>query len=216
MAARIERITFVGSQGDDLAARLDLPAGPPRAYAVFAHCFTCGKDILAASRIANALTEVGFGVLRFDFTGLGMSEGEFENTNFTSNTDDVRVAADWLRETYRAPQILIGHSLGGAAVLSVAGSIPEVRAVVTIGAPANAEHVSDVFSASLPQIEAEGVAEVELAGRSFRIRQQFVDDLRNNFVLDCAKTLKKALLVLHSPIDNIVGVENAAEIFSAA
>jgi uncharacterized OsmC-like protein/alpha/beta superfamily hydrolase len=216
MAARIERIAFVGSQGDDLAARLDLPAGPPRAYAVFAHCFTCGKDILAASRIATALTDAGFGVLRFDFTGLGMSDGEFENTNFTSNVDEVRAAADWLRGTHRAPQILIGHSLGGTAVLSVAAAIPEVRAVVTIGAPANTEHVSDVFSESLSKIEEEGVAEVQLAGRSFSIRQQFVDDLRSNSVLDQVATLKKALLVMHSPIDNIVGVEHAAEIFAVA
>ena len=216
MAARIDRITFVGSQGDDLAARLDLPASPPRAFAVFAHCFTCGKDILAASRIATAMTDAGFGVLRFDFTGLGMSGGEFENTNFTSNTDDVRAAADWLRETHRAPQILIGHSLGGAAVLSVAGSIPEVRTVVTIGAPANVEHVSDIFSASLPEIEETGVAEVQIAGRSFLIRQQFVDDLRDNTVLDRVATLKKALLVMHSPVDNIVGVAHAAEIFAAA
>jgi len=216
MAARIERITFVGSQGDDLAARLDLPAGPPRAFALFAHCFTCGKDILAASRIARALTDEGFAVLRFDFTGLGMSDGEFENTNFTSNTDDIRAAADWLRDNHKAPQILIGHSLGGAAVLSVAATIPEVRAVATIGAPANAEHVTDIFSDSLCEIETDGVAEVTLAGRSFMIRQQFIDDLRNSSVVERVARLKRALLVMHSPIDNIVGVENAAEIFAAA
>lgn len=215
MAARIERITFPGSQGDSLAARLDLPAGPPRAFAVFAHCFTCSKDILAASRIANALTDTGFGVLRFDFTGLGMSDGEFANTNFTSNTDDVVAAADWLRVTHRAPQLLIGHSLGGAAVLSVAGSIPEVRAVATVGAPASPSHVQGLFSSSLAEIESAGVAEVELAGRTFKIRKQFVDDLRENVVLDRVGKLKPALLVLHSPIDNTVGIENAAEIFEA-
>ena len=135
MGARIQKVMFPGSQGTELAARLDLPAGPPRAFALFAHCFTCGKDIHAASRIANALTDLGFAVLRFDFTGLGMSDGEFENTNFTSNTEDLVAAADWLRATHRAPQLLIGHSLGGSAVLDVAGSIPEVRAVATIGAP---------------------------------------------------------------------------------
>ena len=216
MAARIERITFPGSQGDELAARLDLPAGPPKAFALFAHCFTCSKDIAAASRIANSLTDAGFGVLRFDFTGLGMSGGEFANTNFTSNTDDIRAAADWLRAAHRAPQLMIGHSLGGAAVLAAAGEIPEVRAVVTIGAPASPDHVTGVFSESLDAIRADGVAQVELAGRPFTIRQQFIDDLRAHVVTDRVRALRTALLVLHSPIDNTVGVEHAAEIFGAA
>jgi uncharacterized OsmC-like protein/alpha/beta superfamily hydrolase len=217
MGARIERITFPGSQGTELAARLDLPAGPPKAFALFAHCFTCGKDIHAASRIANALTDVGFGVLRFDFTGLGMSEGEFANTDFTSNTEDLLAAANWLRTEHRAPQILIGHSLGGSAVLAVAASIAEVSAVATIGAPSSPEHVTGVFSASaLDEIESSGVAEVQLAGRTFRIRQQFVDDLRNHVVTENVAAMKKALLVLHSPIDNTVGIDNAAEIFLAA
>jgi putative redox protein len=216
MAARIERITFPGSQGTQLAARLDLPAGPPRAFALFAHCFTCGKDIAAASRIANALTDVGFGVLRFDFTGLGMSDGEFENTNFTSNTDDIVAAADWLRTQHRAPQLLVGHSLGGAAVLAVAADIDEVRAVATIGAPASPEHVTDVFESSLDEIAAAGVAQVQLAGRPFTIRQQFIDDLRSHVVTDRVRTMKRALLVMHSPIDNTVSIEHAAELFQAA
>ena len=217
MGARIERITFPGSQGSELAARLDLPAGPPKAFALFAHCFTCGKDIHAASRIANALTDVGFGVLRFDFTGLGMSEGEFANTNFTSNTDDLVAASDWLRANHRAPQVLIGHSLGGSAVLAVAGSIAEVRAVATIGAPSSPEHVTGVFpSSTIEEIEVSGMAEVHLAGRAFTIRRQFVEDLRNHVVSDRVATMKKALLVLHSPVDNIVGIDNAAEIFLAA
>ena len=216
MAARIERVTFRGSQGADLAARLDLPAGPARAFALFAHCFTCSKDISAASRIANALTEVGFGVLRFDFTGLGMSGGEFENTNFTSNTDDLVAAVDWLRSEHRAPQLLVGHSLGGAAVLSVAADVPEVRAVATIGAPASTEHVTGIFESSLEEIAAEGVAQVQLAGRPFTIRQQFVDDLRHHVITDRVATMKRALLVLHSPIDNTVSVDHAAEIFAAA
>jgi putative redox protein len=216
MTARIERVTFPGSQGADLAARLDLPAGPARAFALFAHCFTCSKDIAAASRIANALTDVGFGVLRFDFTGLGMSGGEFENTNFTSNTDDLVAAADWLRSEHRAPQLLVGHSLGGSAVLSVAADIPEVRAVATIGAPAGTDHVTGIFQSSLDEIAAEGVAEVHLAGRPFTIRQQFVDDLRNHVITDRVATMKRALLVLHSPIDNTVSVDHAAEIFTAA
>lgn len=199
-----------------MAARLDLPAGPPRAYALFAHCFTCGKDIAAASRIANALTDLGFGVLRFDFTGLGMSDGEFESTSFTSNTDDLVAAADWLRAEHRAPQLLVGHSLGGSAVLAVAADIAEVRAVATIGAPASPDHVTDVFRSSLEEIATTGVAEVELAGRHFTIRQQFVDDLRAHVVTDRVRTMKRALLVLHSPVDNTVSVDHAAEIFQAA
>ena len=216
MAVRIERVTFPGSQGTDLAARLDLPAGPARAFALFAHCFTCSKDIAAASRIANALTDVGFGVLRFDFTGLGMSEGEFENTNFTSNTDDLVAAADWMRAEHRAPQVLVGHSLGGSAVLAVAASIPEVRAVATIGAPASPDHVTGIFESSLAEIASEGAAQVQLAGRPFTIRQQFVDDLRNHVITDRVATMKRALLVLHSPIDNTVSIDHASEIFAAA
>ncbi len=216
MSARIERITFPGSQGDDLAARLDLPAGPPIAFALFAHCFTCGKDVKAASRIATALTDSGFGVLRFDFTGLGKSDGEFANTNFTSNTDDVLAAADWLRSTHQAPQLLIGHSLGGAAILAIAGDIAEVRAVATIGAPSDPEHVTGVFADSVGEIAASGEAEVQLAGRTFTIRQQFLDDLRNHVVVDRVATSKKALLVLHSPTDATVGIDNASEIFGAA
>ncbi len=216
MTARIRRITFPGSTGEELAARLDLPAGPARAYALFAHCFTCSKDLQAASRIATALTDSGFGVLRFDFTGLGKSGGEFANTNFSSNTEDVLAAADWLRVEHEAPQIVIGHSLGGAAVLAIAGSIPEVKAVATIGAPSDPEHVTGVFKSSLEEIEATGEAKVELAGREFTIRRQFVEDLRNHVVTDRVGELHKALLVLHSPIDNTVGVENAADIFNAA
>jgi uncharacterized OsmC-like protein/alpha/beta superfamily hydrolase len=216
MAARIERVTFPGSQGADLSARLDLPAGPARAFALFAHCFTCSKDVAAASRIASALTDVGFGVLRFDFTGLGMSGGEFENTNFTSNTADLVAAADWLRAEHRGPQLLVGHSLGGAAVLAVAADIAEVRAVATIGAPSSPDHVTDVFRSSLDEIAAAGVARVQLAGREFTIRQQFVDDLRDHVITDRVKTMKRALLVLHSPIDNTVSIEHASEIFAAA
>jgi len=143
--ARVEQVTFPGSQGHLLAARLDLPAGPPRAFALFAHCFTCGKDLRSAGRVASALTDSGFAVMRFDFTGLGASDGEFANTNFSSNTADVVAAIEWLRAEHAAPQILVGHSLGGAAVLSVAGDVPEVRAVVTVGAPADTEHVTGLF-----------------------------------------------------------------------
>ncbi|MEM8619685.1 MAG: alpha/beta fold hydrolase [Actinomycetota bacterium] len=216
MTARVQRITFPGSRGDDLAGRLDLPAGPPLAYALFAHCFTCSKDIKAASRIAAGLTDQGYAVLRFDFTGLGASDGEFANTNFSTNTDDLLAATAWLREHHRAPQLLIGHSLGGAAVLAIAGRVAEVRAVVTIGAPADPEHVTKSFDCSIEEIDAVGEADVELAGRTFRIRKQFLDDVRNAVVLDDFSSSRRALLVLHSPTDNTVGIENAAMIFEAA
>jgi putative redox protein len=216
MSARIERITFPGSQGDELAARLDLPAGPPTSFALFAHCFTCGKDVKAASRIATALTESGFGVLRFDFTGLGKSDGEFANTNFTSNTEDVLAAAEWLRNQHEAPQLLIGHSLGGAAVLAIADEIKEVRAVATIGAPADPRHIVSVFADAIDEIAATGEADVKLVGRTFTIRQQFLDDLRNHLVTDRVAKSKKANLILHSPVDDTVGIGHAAEIFDAA
>lgn len=216
MAPRIERITFPGSQGADLAARLDLPAGPARAFAVFAHCFTCSKDLRAASRIATALTEAGYGVLRFDFTGLGQSEGEFANTNFSSNSEDLIAAAEWLGTHHRAPQLLVGHSLGGSAVLAMAAEVPSVRAVVTIGAPADPAHVTGVFEDSIGEIEQEGAADVQIAGRPFTIRRQFLDDLRAHVVTERVGTMGKALLVLHSPIDEVVAVDNAGRIFDAA
>jgi putative redox protein len=213
---RIERITFTGSQGDQLAARLDLPAGPPRAFAVFAHCFTCSKDLRAASRLAAGLTDLGYGLLRFDFTGLGASEGEFANTNFSSNVDDLVAAAAWLREHHRAPQLLVGHSLGGAAAIVAATRIAEVGAVATIGAPCDAGHVAHLFGGALDRIVADGEAEIELEGRRFTIRRQFVDDLRRGVVTDAVAEFTGALLVLHSPIDNTVGVEHAARIYTAA
>ncbi len=214
--ARIERVTFPGSQGDELAARLDLPAGPPKAFALFAHCFTCGKDLRSAGRLASALTDAGFGVLRFDFTGLGSSEGEFANTNFSSNVEDLRAAVTWLRSAHAAPQILVGHSLGGAAVLTVAGDVEEVRAVVTIGAPSNTQHLTALFDDAVDEIAAEGEACVSLAGRPFTIKQQFLDDLDAQAVDERVAAMKKPLLVMHSPIDNTVGIENASEIFGAA
>ncbi len=216
MAPSSQKLTFPGSAGDMLAARLDTPAGTPRAHALFAHCFTCSKDIFAASRIARELTEHGFAVLRFDFTGLGMSEGEFANTNFSSNVADLLQAADYLRAHHQAPQLLIGHSLGGAAVLAAAGDVPEARAVATIGAPADAEHVIHNFAAEVGEIEAKGVAEVTLAGRQFTIKKQFLDDLKQTTLTDRIGALRKALLVFHAPRDETVGIENAAAIFAAA
>lgn len=214
--ARFERVTFPGSQGDALAARLDLPAGPPRAFALFAHCFTCGKDIRSAGRLSSALTAAGFAVLRFDFTGIGSSEGEFANTNFSSNTDDLLAAVDWLRSEHAAPQLMVGHSLGGAAVLAVAGQVEEVNAVVTIGAPADTEHLTGLFTDASDEIAARGEACVSLAGRRFTIKQQFLDDLGEHRVIERVAAMKKPLLVMHSPVDNTVGVEHAAQIFAAA
>jgi alpha-beta hydrolase superfamily lysophospholipase len=170
------RASFMGSDGHELSARLDLPAGPPRAFAVFAHCFTCTKDIFAARHIASGLAAAGVGVLRFDFTGLGSSAGEFANTNFSSNVEDLVRAAAYLRDNYSAPAILIGHSLGGAAVLVAAHDIPEARAVVTVNAPADVAHVLKNFGTSLEEIRDKGEAEVVLSGRQFRIRRSFIAD----------------------------------------
>ena len=216
MPTRIERVTFVGGGGHELAARLDLPAGPPKAFAVFAHCFTCSKDLKAASRIAATLTDQGFALLRFDFTGLGSSGGEFANTNFSSNLDDLVAAAAWLEREHRSPQLLVGHSLGGTAVVAAAAQIPSVRAIATIGAPCDPEHVTKLFQGALDQIAVEGEAEVVLDGRPFQVRQQLIDDLRAGSILDAAAAFTGASLILHSPIDNNVGVEHAAHLFRAA
>ena len=214
--AQSEKVEFTGSGGDTLAARLELPVGEPRSYVLFAHCFTCGKDIFAARRIAEALTGLGFAVLRFDFTGLGASEGEFANTNFSSNVGDLLAAADYLRAEREAPAILIGHSLGGAAVLAAAGQIPEVQAVATIGAPADPGHVAHLFAEARPEIEQAGEAEVVLAGRTFRIQKQFLEDIEGQRLADAIGAMGKALVVFHSPIDDTVSVDNAAAIFMAA
>lgn len=216
MSKSSERLTFPGSQGADLAASLDLPLGKPRSFVLFAHCFTCSKDIFAATRIASRLTDRGFAVLRFDFTGLGASEGEFGNTNFSSNISDLIRAADYLREHYQAPEILVGHSLGGTAVLAAAPDIPEAKAVTTIGAPADAEHVLKNFSAQLDKIENEGLAEVELAGRRFTIKKQFLEDVKGQFLTERIGQMRKALLIFHAPTDDVVGIENAGTIFAAA
>ncbi len=210
------KITFPGHAGTPLAARLDLPNGQLRATAIFAHCFTCNKDIPAARRIAQRLAAMGIAVLRFDFTGLGHSEGEFSNTDFTSNVDDLVLAADYLAKNNSAPTLLIGHSLGGAAVLKAAGLIPSVKAVVTIGAPADPAHVIHNFGSSLDEIAQHGSASVELAGRPFTITQNFVTDVSQTNLIPAIANLKRALLVLHSPTDQTVGIDNASQIFSAA
>lgn len=216
MPGKPMKVTFEGAHGAELAARLDLPTGPVRAYALFAHCFTCTKDLIAARKIAEALTIEGIGVLRFDFTGLGGSGGDFASTNFTSNLDDLERAADFLRDAFEAPKLLIGHSLGGAAVLAVADRIKEATAVATIGAPSDVTHVTHNFADHLDDIREKGEAEVCLGGRPFVIRKQFVDDLGGYDLAAQVAKMKKALLVMHAPLDQTVGIENAGKIFEAA
>lgn len=211
-----QKIEFTGSTGEKLAAKLELPTTPPRAFAIFAHCFTCSKDTFAPTRIARSLTEHGIAVLRFDFTGLGASEGDFANTNFSTNVGDLVSAAAFLRDNYEAPQILIGHSLGGAAVLAAANQIPEILAVSTIGAPADVAHVLHNFGTTLEKVEKEGEADVNLAGRTFKIAAQFVTDAREQNLKTEITRLKRPLLIFHSPIDQTVGIENAEKIFIAA
>ena len=216
MPASSVKLSFNGSRNAQLAARLDLPESAPKAFAIFAHCFTCSKDILAASRVAEALALNGIAVLRFDFTGLGASEGEFASTDFSSNVQDIVKAADYLRNNFQAPQLLVGHSLGGTAVLAAAGEIPEVRAVATINAPSDAAHVTQSFGMNIETIERDGEADVTLAGRSFTIRKDFLEDVREQRLIERIGSMKGALLVFHAPGDTLVGIENAGAIFGAA
>jgi uncharacterized OsmC-like protein/alpha-beta hydrolase superfamily lysophospholipase len=211
-----ERFDFPNAQGQNLAALLDRPAGEPRAYALFAHCFTCGKDTHAAKRVAEGLTALGIAVLRFDFTGLGSSEGEFANTTFSSNVGDLVAAANELRRRAQAPAILIGHSLGGTAVLAAAAEVAEARAVVTIAAPCDPSHVTGLFKDRLEEIAAEGEVQATLAGRQFRISRTFVNDLAEHKLMQRIANLRKALLIFHSPTDEIVAIDNASRIFTAA
>jgi uncharacterized OsmC-like protein/fermentation-respiration switch protein FrsA (DUF1100 family) len=213
---RSERLQFAGQDGQILAARLNLPDGPPLGTALFAHCFTCGKDVVAASRIATGLAARGIATLRFDFTGLGSSDGDFSNTNFSSNLQDLIAAADHLRSHGMAPGLLIGHSLGGAAMLAAAPAIPEARAVAVIGAPFDLRHALHLLAAQLPEIEARGEAVVSLGGREFTIKRQFIEDLRERNQAAAIGRLGTALLVMHSPVDAIVGIDNARQIFEAA
>ena len=215
MNPKREKVEFVNVEGQTLAGLLESPA-ETHAYALFAHCFTCSKDIAAASRISRALARQGVAVLRFDFTGLGNSDGDFANTNFSSNVDDLVAAADHLRTHYRAPGLLIGHSLGGAAVLAAAHRIPESAAVVTIGAPANPEHVRRHFTRHEEEIQRTGVAEVTLAGRKFTIKKQFLEDITSQNLDQRIATLKKALLIFHAPLDNTVSIDEASRIYGKA
>lgn len=212
-----QAVNFPAAAGHGLAARLDLPAdGAPLAYALFAHCFTCSKDSRAATFISEALTDAGLALLRFDFTGLGDSEGDFANTTFSSNSADLVAAAAWLRREHQAPALLIGHSLGGAAILAAAASVPEAVAVATIGAPADPAHVTQLFADRGAEITSRGEAEVELAGRRFRIRREFLEDIVAHKLTASIAALGRPLVVCHSPRDTTVGIDNASRIFLAA
>ena len=210
------RLDFEGASGAQLSGRLDVPTGPIGAYALFAHCFSCSKDLTASRAIATALTEAGIAVLRFDFTGLGGSGGDFGHTNFSMNLADLERAAAFLSENYEAPQLLVGHSLGGAAVLAAASSIPSVRAVATVAAPADVEHITGQFGDQVETIKKDGKAEVLLAERPFVIERQFLDDIANHNITASVAALKKPLLVLHAPTDSQVGIENATALFTSA
>lgn len=212
-----QKVHFDNFRGEKLVARLDLPVDDaPRAFALFAHCFTCSKNLSAVGHISRALTQEGLAVLRFDFTGLGESEGDFADTNFSSNVEDLLAASAYLERHYEAPSLLIGHSLGGSAVLQAARLLPHSRGVVTIGAPAEAAHVESLLSNHREEIERIGEAEVTLAGRKFKIKKQFLDDLEDHRMSKKVQTLNKDLLVLHAPLDQVVGIDNAARIFERA
>lgn len=211
-----KKVDFTNSNNEKIGARLDSPDGETKAYALFAHCFTCHKNLNAVRNISKALTSAGIAVLRFDFTGLGESEGDFADTNFSSNVEDLISAAEFLADEFESPKLLIGHSLGGAAVLMAGSRLPDVNAIVTIGAPCDPEHVTHMLQCSIEEIEANGKANVVLAGRPFTIKKQFLDDLAAQNMTDVIRSLKRPLLVCHSPIDNTVGVDNAGHIFSSA
>jgi len=210
------KLEFPNAQGDMLAARLEHPEGEARAFAVFAHCFTCGKDIAAASRISRALSKQGYAVLRFDFTGLGNSDGDFSNSSFSSNIEDLIAAVGFLKEQYTAPDLLVGHSLGGAAVLAAATQLPDLKGVVTIGAPYEASHLRELLKPAIPELEAKGDAEIDLAGRSFHLKKQFLDDIDAHKPEELLKDMRADLLIFHSPVDTVVPINNAGNIFSAA
>ncbi len=208
-----QNVQFTSNEGHQLSGALDLPDGQPRAFALFAHCFTCSKNLKAATNIAKSLNDTGIAVLRFDFTGLGESEGEFADTNFSSNVADLLAAVSYMDENYQAPAILIGHSLGGAAVLQAAASIPSAVAIVTIGSPSRPSHITAMFENDRAEIESTGQATVQLGGRPFVVKKQFLEDLERHGLPESIGALRKALLVMHAPLDQVVEVENASELF---
>jgi len=211
-----ENIKFKGSLGETLSAKIDFASGDVKGYALFAHCFTCSKNLKAVGHITKSLAGRGITTFRFDFTGLGQSEGEFENTNFSSNVEDLVAAAGYMERELESPALLIGHSLGGAAVLHAAHKIDSVKAVATIGAPADPKHVKQNFKIKLDKIKESGEATVTLAGRQFKIKKQFLDDLEAASMEDRVSNLGRALLIMHAPLDKTVGVDNAARLYQKA
>ncbi len=213
----VQKVVFQNKEGQNLSGRLELPVNQhPHNFAIFAHCFTCTKNLSAVKNIGRALTAKGFGVLRFDFTGLGESEGDFEDTNFSGNVEDLLAASDYLKEHYQAPTLLIGHSLGGAAVIFAASQINSIKAVATIGAPSSPKHVQHLLKSGIDEINETGQAIVHLSGRDFTIKKQFIDDLETKSLPETAQKLNKALLVMHSPQDSTVSINNAEEIYVSA
>lgn len=214
---RSQKINFSNAEGDQLAARLEWPVNQhPHSFAIFAHCFTCGKSLSAIRQISMALNLSGVAVLRFDFTGLGESEGEFSDTNFSSNVDDLVAAAKFLEKEYQTPALLVGHSLGGAAVLCAAAQLPEVKAVATLGAPFDPSHVKHLLEPAIDKIDEHGIAKVNIGGRPFTVKKQFLEDIQEQNLIEKIKDLNKALLIMHSPQDSTVAIENAARIYHAA
>lgn len=216
MDYRTEKVSFKNNQGHLIDARLECPLNERGVFAIFAHCFTCSKDVHAATRVSRALTKIGISVLRFDFTGLGNSDGDFANTNFSSNVHDLISAYHYLSQHHRAPEILIGHSLGGAAVLAGVNSMPAIRVVTTIGAPSDVIHLENLLGSHIKEIEERGEAQVNLAGRQFVIKKQFLDDIRSISLEEKIKQLNASLLIFHSPEDQVVSIDHAHEIFQAA
>ncbi|OAB78251.1 bifunctional alpha/beta hydrolase/OsmC family protein [Cochleicola gelatinilyticus] len=214
---QLEKVTFQNKESQTLAGRLELPANrKPHNYAIFAHCFTCSKNLLAVKNVSRSLTAAGFGVLRFDFTGLGESEGDFENTNFSGNVEDLIAAAEFLKQNYEAPTLLVGHSLGGAAVIFAAAAVSSIKAVATINAPSDPKHVRHLLSESVDEIKKNGKATVTLSGRPFTIKSHFLDDLEKQSLKKVIKNFGKALIILHAPQDTLVGINNAEELYVAA
>ena len=211
-----EKVKFKNEQGLELAAKLEFPDSEIKGYAIFAHCFTCNKNLSAVRNIGKALNDCGIAVLRFDFTGLGESEGEFEHTNFSSNVNDLISASQFLEDNYKAPSILIGHSLGGAAVIFAAKQINSIKAIATVGAPSSPKHVSHLFRHGIEEINDKGEAILEIGGREFKIQKQFLDDINEKNMSETVQALRLPLLVLHSPQDTTVGIENAGHIFKDA
>ncbi len=212
----MRKVNFKNLQGHELSARLDTPADPPIAWALFAHCFTCGKNLNAVRNISRSLKDLGYGVMSFDFTGLGESQGNFAESNFSSNVQDLISAAQFLKSNFSAPQLLIGHSLGGAATIFAAQSIPSITAIVTIGSPASAAHVLHLFDHRIPSIQKTGAATINIGGRPFEIQQQFIDDLESQDLQSVLSSSEKAILICHSPQDRIVSIDNASQLYKSA